>query len=93
MKDFLLLKVWTFFPPPGQEILNQIMANTPHNWSPNTLANFSQSLAEFFQAQPQHRDDKNTLKRNVEATYKKWKVSHYSYWSIVCKDYYSHFYM
>lgn len=56
-----------------REILNQIMANTPHNWSPNTLANFPPSLAEFFQAQPQHRDDKNTLKRNVEAEYKKWK--------------------
>lgn len=57
-----------------REILNQIMANTPHNWSPNTLANFPPSLAEFFQTQPQHRDDKNTLKRNVEAEYKKWKT-------------------
>lgn len=60
-----------------REILNQIMANTPHNWSPNTLANFPPSLAEFFQSQPQHRDDKNTLKRNVEAEYKKWKSKLY----------------
>jgi len=57
-----------------KDILAGIMAATPHTWSSYTLACFPPALSEFFQQQgAPARDDKQTLKRNVEMEFRKWK--------------------
>lgn len=56
-----------------REILTQIMQSTPHSWTPNTLACFPPSLAEFYQQNPIAREDKAQLKHRVDTEYKKWK--------------------
>ena len=57
-----------------KDILSGIMAATPLSWPSYTLACFPPALSDFFQQQAvPPRDDKQTLKRNVEMEYRRWK--------------------
>jgi mediator of RNA polymerase II transcription subunit 23 len=55
-------------------MLSGIMAATPLSWPSYTLACFPPALSDFFQQQVvPPREDKQTLKRNVEMEYRRWK--------------------
>jgi mediator of RNA polymerase II transcription subunit 23 len=57
-----------------KEMLSGIMAATPLSWPSYTLACFPSVLSDFFQQQVvPPREDKQTLKRNVEVEYRRWK--------------------
>jgi mediator of RNA polymerase II transcription subunit 23 len=55
-------------------MLSGIMGATPLSWPSYTLACFPPVLSDFFQQQVvPAREDKQTLKRNVEVEYRRWK--------------------
>ena len=49
------------------------MQATPHNWSSHTLACFPPFLAEFFQQNPVPKEDRASLRRNIDSEYRRWK--------------------
>ncbi|XP_064625436.1 mediator of RNA polymerase II transcription subunit 23-like [Lineus longissimus] len=56
-----------------KEILAAIMKHTPHGWSSHTLSCFPTTLSDFFYQNVIPREDKATLKKNVDQEYRKWK--------------------
>ncbi|BES98684.1 Mediator of RNA polymerase II transcription subunit [Nesidiocoris tenuis] len=55
-----------------KELLNTIMANTPHSWPQHTMQFFPPVLAEFFQQNPLPKENKQQLKKAVEEEYRNW---------------------
>jgi hypothetical protein len=56
-----------------REILTNIQQHTPHTWPSHTLALFPQVLADFYKQNTVPREDRNALKRSVEAEHRRWK--------------------
>lgn len=55
-----------------KELLNTIMANTPHSWAQHTLQFFPPVLNEFFQANSVPKENKQQLKKAVEEEFRNW---------------------
>ncbi|XP_052774892.1 mediator of RNA polymerase II transcription subunit 23-like isoform X2 [Mya arenaria] len=57
-----------------KDILSAIIQSTPHSWPSHTTACFPACLNDFFKTTAIPREDKNSLKRNVDTEYKKWRT-------------------
>uniref|UniRef100_A0A4W3IBS6 Mediator of RNA polymerase II transcription subunit 23 n=1 Tax=Callorhinchus milii TaxID=7868 RepID=A0A4W3IBS6_CALMI len=56
-----------------KDILQTIMAFTPHNWASHTLSCFPAPLQAFFKQNSVPQESRFNLKKNVEEEYRKWK--------------------
>ncbi|XP_033121340.1 mediator of RNA polymerase II transcription subunit 23-like [Anneissia japonica] len=56
-----------------QDILSNLMSNTPHSWAQHTLECFPTALNQFFQQNPYNSENRSILKRNVDEEYRVWK--------------------
>ena len=57
-----------------KDLLSVIMQNTPHCWSEHTRSSFPHVIADFFEKQTYHKENKTLLKKTVEEEYRNFKT-------------------